>query len=542
MRGLIFGIAGLLLLASPAFCQVDTLQLVEIGQIEAPAEITNLYVEDLDGDSLKEIILTTATNIHIYNGITYEEIWTSPGLVNPQDLLFEDIDNDGLLDVAAKDSIHIWLFDVANQSIIWSSPDMDYNLKCFTTGDRNNDEQLDVALLTSEYVEYPRPHDSIRIHIYNGPSFEPGGLISSSLPIEELIPEPPGWWWIEYTETVAKLVIAEISGSNGLRPIIFLSTRIDAISNYLFIYYYYHSGNIVAFDGSDLFTVYEDSSGYLSFHEIANVDQSSFLHSLTRATLVCEDIPTIWEWSIIRLFSADTLEYSASLIDPNDQDWRGFTIGDINYSHSGREICYGNRDSLFLVTSISADTLWEAGGPDHPFRVLFNYTAESQFDNPQVVCSYGYNVNGYKFYSGSDGSLAAVLSDFNYLISQITDIDADGNDEILSVDENILFIYGLQRTGIEDESVLPDEPFLLSNYPNPFNSSTTIEYGLPQAGHVTIEIYDLLGRKVEMLVDEEEEAGTYQVIWDAGNRSSGVYFYRITAGEFAETRRMVLLK
>jgi hypothetical protein len=98
-------------------------------------------------------------------------------------------------------------------------------------------------------------------------------------------------------------------------------------------------------------------------------------------------------------------------------------------------------------------------------------------------------------------------------------------------------------SGISDEVHHTPEDFLhVHIFPNPFNSYTTIEYGLPEAGHARIYIYDLLGRKIEMLVDEEKQAGQYRVIWDASNHSSGVYFYRIEAGDFTETRKMILLK
>jgi hypothetical protein len=542
MRRLEVSIIILLASAIPVVAQVDTLQLVEIGSIEAPGQITNLYVEDLDGDSLKEIILTTATNVHIYNGTTYEEIWTSPDLVNPGDLQFADMNDDGLLDAAAMDSIHVWLFDVANDAIIWSNPDLENPITCFTVGDRNSDEYADFAVLTTEYVDYPFPHDSIRVHIYDGPSYEPGGLILTTFPIGELIPDPPGWWWIEYTEKAAKLVIAEITGSSGLRPVIFLSTLVDAESSYLFIHWYYQSGNMSAFDGLDLSTSYQVGSGYMSFHETADADQGRVLHCLTRSTLVRDDLGIVWESAFSGLFSADTLEYSASLIDPHDQEWRGFTIGDIDYDNQGDEICYGNKDSLILVTSISADTIWQVAGPDDPFSVEFNYVAPSLFDNPLVICGYGRPVSEYQFFSGSDGSLIAVLSDFDYPISRVTDMDGDGNGEILSLDGADLYVYGLRRTAVEDEPPLPDRDSLVTNYPNPFNSTTTIEYGLPEAGHVRIEIYDLLGRKVETLVDQELEAGHHRVIWDAGEHTSGVYFYRVVAGDLSETKRMVLLK
>lgn len=98
-------------------------------------------------------------------------------------------------------------------------------------------------------------------------------------------------------------------------------------------------------------------------------------------------------------------------------------------------------------------------------------------------------------------------------------------------------------TGIFDNMPeRPDRLILFLNYPNPFNASTTIEYDLPEAGHVRIIVYDPLGREIETLVDVEKPAGRHQVVWDASDYSSGVYFYRIEAGDFIETKKMILLK
>jgi len=83
---------------------------------------------------------------------------------------------------------------------------------------------------------------------------------------------------------------------------------------------------------------------------------------------------------------------------------------------------------------------------------------------------------------------------------------------------------------------------LKQNYPNPFNSQTTISYSLPKASLVTIDIYDLLGRKLETLVEGKQDAGSYNIVWDATNRSSGIYFYRIKAEEMSINRKMVLVK
>jgi hypothetical protein len=93
-----------------------------------------------------------------------------------------------------------------------------------------------------------------------------------------------------------------------------------------------------------------------------------------------------------------------------------------------------------------------------------------------------------------------------------------------------------------EDTPIPDDYVLFQNYPNPFNATTSIKYNLPVASYVTIEVYDLLGRKVETLVKSEQPAGYHQVTWNADDASSGMYFYRIQAEEYAETRKMVLLK
>lgn len=97
-------------------------------------------------------------------------------------------------------------------------------------------------------------------------------------------------------------------------------------------------------------------------------------------------------------------------------------------------------------------------------------------------------------------------------------------------------------TGIADNEQLPAEFNLTGNYPNPFNASTTIGYSLSKPSDVTIAIYDMLGRLIETISSETQTAGEHSVIWNAGNFASGVYFYKITAGGFEQTKRMTLLK
>ena len=83
---------------------------------------------------------------------------------------------------------------------------------------------------------------------------------------------------------------------------------------------------------------------------------------------------------------------------------------------------------------------------------------------------------------------------------------------------------------------------LNQNFPDPSNPTTIITYSLPQSGHVSLKVYDVLGRVVKTLVDEWETAGSHKAIFSAINFSSGMYFYNLRAGQFNETRRLLFIK
>lgn len=89
---------------------------------------------------------------------------------------------------------------------------------------------------------------------------------------------------------------------------------------------------------------------------------------------------------------------------------------------------------------------------------------------------------------------------------------------------------------------LPEIFSLLQNYPNPFNSMTNIKWQMLNAGYAKITVYDLMGRETAILVNEKLQAGTYEVKWNAGNLPSGVYYYKLTAGDYSEVRRMILIR
>lgn len=97
-------------------------------------------------------------------------------------------------------------------------------------------------------------------------------------------------------------------------------------------------------------------------------------------------------------------------------------------------------------------------------------------------------------------------------------------------------------TGIETQTSLPTEYALDQNYPNPFNPATTINYQIPVDANISLKIYDVLGNEVAELVSEFKTAGYYEVKFNAGKLTSGVYFYRIESDNFTQTRKMLLMK
>jgi hypothetical protein len=92
------------------------------------------------------------------------------------------------------------------------------------------------------------------------------------------------------------------------------------------------------------------------------------------------------------------------------------------------------------------------------------------------------------------------------------------------------------------DSGIPSNYYLSQNYPNPFNPSTVINYEIPKVSRVTISVYNVLGQEITKLVNREQAAGKYSVDFNAEKLSSGIYFYKIQAGNFSSFKKMILMK
>ena len=168
--------------------------------------------------------------------------------------------------------------------------------------------------------------------------------------------------------------------------------------------------------------------------------------------------------------------------------------------------------------------------------------------------AYALAVDGTNLFAGTDSGGVFLSTNMGSTWTSVNDGMSDITIWTLASDGSNLFAgtvgLGVWRrplsdmvTAVEDYSGYHlNDFFLYQNYPNPFNPSTTMSYVVPKESFVTIKVYDLLGREIKTLINEEEPAGKYSVTFTAGNLSSGIYLYSITAGSFHQTKKMVLLK
>lgn len=138
------------------------------------------------------------------------------------------------------------------------------------------------------------------------------------------------------------------------------------------------------------------------------------------------------------------------------------------------------------------------------------------------------------------------MSDVAYTISVDKKGSAiiSGNSELSNNHSGIVTIKYSSVTNIFNNNLKNEnlEYSLFQNYPNPFNPITTISYDIPNDENVNIKVFDLTGREIQTLVNEMKQSGKYKIIFDGSNLASGVYFYKIEAGSFVKTRRMLLIK
>lgn len=209
----------------------------------------------------------------------------------------------------------------------------------------------------------------------------------------------------------------------------------------------------------------------------------------------------VWENDARFLYSYDAAgnrtESITQLWDDDEEDWVSFmrTVSE-----------YDNRGNRIRATRYT----WFASGSDAQIANQWNPSSRSSY-----------------LYDGNDDELMMVAEFW------------DGQAWVPSY--RVLY-SGYEPTNVVDGGSLPGEFTLLQNYPNPFNPSTTIRYSIPERTHVILHVYNTLGQEVARLIDKELEAGNHQMTFDASHLPSGVYIYRLQAGDYVANKKLMLLK
>jgi outer membrane protein assembly factor BamB len=218
---------------------------------------------------------------------------------------------------------------------------------------------------------------------------------------------------------------------------------------------------------------------------------------------------------------------------------------DLYFTHSGF-------NNALVVDGHSGDQIWNQPVADQPWNAARIEDISGDGINDLLVGTL-YNSNYGYFLNGADGS---VLGSVNVgtpvdAIASIPDIAGDGSMEMVVGGRNgWVYCYsgGNEFVNVEDIAYFQSSYYkLMQNYPNPFNPITTLRYDLPEQVNVNIIIYDMLGRQVRTLINQTQDAGFKSVIWDGTNDfgktvSAGIYLYTIKAGDYSQTKKMVLLK
>jgi len=528
--------------ASAAFGQVDTLELVEVGRITLPQTISNLYVQDLNGDSLMELILTDSNYVYVYDGPTRVLNWQSPQMERPRDLQLGDLNGDGLIDIAVRDNQYIRLYDPHDSTLIWTSTTLDTYYKCYTLGLIDDDSINDVIFVTKEPpVGYGGREDTVWVDYFVGPDF--GFRAGYTMTMTNI----SFYDAFRRTEYPVRVYFDTLTGGNGMHRAIVV---ISSILNWM-------GGMFQRYDFDGGFWVYDLDEGinrymgmlgcYLSHQTYSDAGDRLMLLLNESSFIDYSNSTTSAEYSYVALgldsvIASRNFCVAETTFYYNSPPWPGAFIFNMNDTQTGPELCFACRDSIYENSLYSFGNIWRWPLPEALF-IGIPFEKPALFEGVHFLAKTDDRPDEYRIINGNDGEVAGVLGVVNIDINAARDLNNDGDDELLSVQGNALSVYNTRViTSAGDNQQPPTLIALSPAYPNPFNGATMISFSLAGESEVAMEVFDILGRKVAVLSQGLMEAGQYRITWEAGNEPSGVYFYRLRAGESEQTRRMLLLK
>jgi len=338
---------------------------------------------------------------------------------------------------------------------------------------------------------------------------------------------PPKSWYTINLSCVRKLSNDDfiICGRHKSRPIIF---RINSIGDTLWF------KSIDIYLANDYSSIEQANNGDFIFScniQDGNGNRNVFLFRISEAGVI------LWEREYLEINgvsrSLQTLEDGGIVI-------------------SGNNILSDTSNAVILKLNQDGDIIWQK-----TYTLLGNQTiscirkltdegfilaGDTEIDGNQDALLLRTDQEGNLLWTKT---LGGNYDDFAYAVEQTSDggyIVTGGT----CPDSNQVPDLWLIRLGTDPLSVYNEKNittyYIHQNFPNPFNPTTTIKYQIPEISFVTLKVYDVLGNEITTLVSDEKSAGYYEVEFNASSLSSGIYFYRLQAGNYAETKKMILIK
>lgn len=500
-----------------------------------------LSLGDIDGDSKIDIVATGATANEIVWYSNNEPAWTKYPIANlnvVRAVDLTDIDGDNDLDIlttSSSDNDVVW-FNNDYPNTNWTKNLIDNNLggaRAVYSADIDNDNDQDVFSVgqtANDVVWYKNPYASQTIES----SFEFEGLTRNyevHLPPNHQPNMPVILTLHGHGDNVEMIKnysqMHEFGFENG-----FITVYPAAINSK------WNTGNDPAATANDV--------GFIS----ALLDTLLEKYSIDSTRIYCcgfgqggaMSYKLVGELSH-RFTAAASIEgLMCEAMLPTSAPVREVPILHIHGTEDTYEPWEGTDDPLYLLSVDETIIHWVGKNNCSPF---FNNIPLPDID-PNDGCtvekiSYNDNSNDttvilYKVNEGGHNWPGAP-NDFNWEGNKTGDINA--NTEIWNFFKN----YSNPLVSVSKNKIdIPSKFRLNQNYPNPFNPATIINYSIPEKSFVSLKIFDVLGREVSVLVNKEQPVGNYELEFDASQLTSGIYFYRIQAGKYIETKKLVVLK
>jgi hypothetical protein len=470
--------------------------------------------------------------------------WVYP--LQTKDMKLVDFNHDGINEILVgfnSDSARVGILDVVSQSMVWQSPAFNGTIYTVAAGDRNNDGVLDIVCggdRSGGFNGY--------IEVLDGPSFDSThSLLNLDYWVSAVALYSPA------TDTGCRLLV----GTGG-----WSDWNCDP-GPYSFGFINY--GNLFLFNCSSLTPACTTTLGVIGAIRVFDIDGDDIDDVICGHTpnYFCHTGTSFTEsgYCKITVSFSESTETVVTLQEPacylmSHADFDEMEIGDIDGDASPEVVisyhthCYAGPNIPRLL-SFDASTWEPEWSIERDSSEITGLAICHLLNGPSASVCVAYQNGIIRIKDGTVGTDLATsrqLPRINHFV--MGNVDQDGVTEICMASDDSLYVYESPSLTVDVEQTKddlhPENFFLFQNYPNPFNPETVIRFTIPASSIVTLRIYNILGEHIQTF-QKHCKAGTHTFIWDGKNSSgknvaSGVYLYKLSAGSYQDTKKMVLIR